>query len=101
MTGKRAAWVCAGGCVAGGWLTGGAAGVGDWGVDDDCVDDGVWPDDVLDEAGSSDTAPGAGPDDDGRLLTMSRMTTTATTAVTAMSGGVALRTRTDAGLAAR
>jgi hypothetical protein len=58
-------------------------------------------DDVLDDAGRSDTAPGPGPDDDGRLLTTSRMTTTATTAVTAMSGGVARRSRTDAGLAAR
>jgi hypothetical protein len=95
VTGRRAAWVCAGGCVAGGWLTGGAAG------DDEPVDDGVGRGDVLDDAGRSDTAPGAGPGDDGRLLTTSRMTTTATTAVTAMSGGVARRSRTDAGLAAR
>jgi hypothetical protein len=89
-------------------VTGGAAGAEDTALDgalDDAVDGpglariglGV----VLDAVGSSATAPGAGPDAEGRLLTTNRTTTTATTAVTATSGGMARFTSRDAGLAAR
>src|SRR3954447_25242398 len=106
MTGSFAACVDAGVAVAGGSLTGGAAGVED--CTDDGEGDGAEVEAVLDaggvvnvEAGCSATAPGPGPLADGRLLITSRITTTATTAVTAASGGVALRISWDAGLAAR
>jgi hypothetical protein len=56
---------------------------------------------VLDAVGSWATAPGAGPDAEGRLLTTNSTTTTATTAVTATSGGMARFASSDAGLAAR
>src|SRR3954462_8824995 len=106
MTGSFAAWVDAGVAVAGGSVTGGAAGVEDWA--DDGGGDGAEVEAVLEaggvvnvEAGCSATAPGPGPLAEGRLLITSRITTTATTAVTAASGGVALRISWDAGLAAR
>ena len=104
MTGSFAACVDAGVAVAGGSVTGGAAGVEDWADDGEGADveavleaGGV----VNVEAGCSATAPGPGPLAEGRLLITSRITTTATTAVTAASGGVALRINWDAGLAAR
>jgi len=95
VTGGFAGERDAGGCVAGGWLTGGAEAVAE------C--DGVVLDGVVVEmaAGCSATAPGAGPLADGRLLSTSRMTTTATTAVTAASGGRALLISRDAGPPAR
>src|SRR3954447_19718675 len=107
MTGSFAACVDAGVAVAGGSLTGGAAGVE--AEADDGGDDGGGGDveAVLDaggvvnvEAGCSATAPGPGPLAEGRLLITSRITTTATTAVTAASGGGALRISWDAGLGA-
>src|SRR3954447_24307637 len=100
VTGSLAASTLAGVCVAGGSLTGGAAGEDDWAGDGlDEVADAAG--DVDDVAGCSATAPGAGPLADGRLLSTSRMRTTAMTAVTAASGGIALRINCDAGLAAR
>jgi len=108
MTGSFAACVDAGVAVAGGSVTGGAAGVEDWADDGDGDGDGAEVEAVLEaggvvnvEAGCSATAPGPGPLAEGRLLITSRITTTATTAVTAASGGVALRISWDAGLAAR
>src|SRR3954470_23637953 len=100
VTGSLAASAVAGVCVAGGSLTGGAAGEDDWaadGLDDVVTAAGV----VDDETGCSATAPGAGPVAEGRLLSTSRSSTTATTAVTAASGGIALRISCDAGLPAR
>src|SRR3954453_10022792 len=104
VTGSLAASTLAGVCVAGGSLTGGAAG-GDWAAADwvgDGLDEvGAAAGDVDDVAGCSATALGAGPLADGRLLSTSRIRTTATTAVTGASGGIALRISCDAGLAAR
>src|SRR5881397_890448 len=83
VTGSRPACVCAGCWVAGGWVAGGWA---TGGADACCVAvgvaaggvDGVEATDVTlgapAEFGFSATAPGPGPDADGRLLSTSRST---------------------------